>query len=118
MHPDREVPDAQIRAGALEVPIDTFVMQLQPSEIRAVAAALPVASRLDTSRPGTLEAVADAVRALPPSDRAPLWELAVRHYARHRPAAQAAGEIGMDPLHARELLDAFTQALRPPPGTA
>jgi hypothetical protein len=94
-------------ATAFEVPIDAFVMQLRPSELRAVASGLTIAAR-------TLEAVAAAVRALPPSDRAPLWELAVRHYARGRPVAQAAGEIGMDPVHAHELLDAFTHALHSP----
>jgi len=96
-------------AGAFEVPIDAFTMQLQPSELRAVASGLP-----PTSDPRMLEAVAAAVRALPPRDRAPLWELAVRHYARRRSVGQAAAEIGMDPLRARDLLDAFTQALRSP----
>ncbi|MBV9581443.1 MAG: hypothetical protein JO057_22935, partial [Chloroflexi bacterium] len=52
-----------------------------------------------------------AVRALPGSDRAPLWELAIRHYARGKPVDQAAAEIGMDPLHAHALLAAFRTAL-------
>ena len=87
-------------------------MQLQPSELSAVASGLPPTA--DLRDPRMLEAVAAAVGALPPSDRAPLWELAVRHYARRRSVGQAAAEIGMDPLRARDLLDAFTQALRSP----
>ena len=94
---------------AFQVPIDTFVMQLQPSELGAVASGLP---RPPGARgEDSLEALVAAVRALPPSDRAPLWELAVRHYARRRPVTQAAAEIGMDPVHAESLLAAFTQAL-------
>jgi hypothetical protein len=87
------------------VPIDTFVMQLRPSELEAVGSGMnPGSERNLTSLPA-------AVRALPTSDRAPLWELAVRHYARHKPVDQAAAEIGMDPIHARELLEAFSEAL-------
>jgi hypothetical protein len=87
------------------VDVDGFVIQLQPSELRAVAAGM------GGNLGGTLIGLASAVRALPTNDRAPLWELAVRHYARHKPLEQAAGEIGMDVIHGRALLAAFTQAL-------
>jgi hypothetical protein len=88
---------------SLRVPIDSYAMQLRPSEVRSVAGAVG----------GTFDpfAVVDAVRALPAHDRAPFWELATRHFARHKPVQQAAGEIGMDTLHARALLDAFARAL-------
>jgi hypothetical protein len=41
----------------------------------------------------------------------------VRRYGRHKPLGLAAGEIGMDTIHARELLDSFSDALArvPPP---
>lgn len=87
------------------MPLDTFVMQLRPSEVEAVA------SGLGAPHERTLTWLAAAVRALPTSDRAPLWELAVRHYGRHKPVDQAAAEIGMDPLHAHALLEAFSEAL-------
>jgi hypothetical protein len=92
-----------VQDEALSVPIDTFVMRLRPSEVAAVAGALGGAFDLPS--------LVDAVRALPATGRAPFWELATRHYARHRPVQQAAGEIGMDVLQARTLLDAFAQAL-------
>jgi hypothetical protein len=88
---------------ALSVPIDTFVMRLRPSEVGAVAGALGGAFDLST--------LVDAVRALPANKRAPFWELATRHYARGKAVQQAAGEIGMDTLHARALLEAFAEAL-------
>jgi len=54
---------------------------------------------------------------MPVSDRAPAWELSVRRYGRHKPLEQAAGEIGMDVLRARWLLETFSKALAavPPP---
>ena len=88
---------------AFSVPLDGFAMYLRPSELRAVAGGL---GHLEAS-----EALVEAVRALPVSDRAPLWELAVRHYARSRPLEQAAGEIGMDALRARALLESFTSSI-------
>ncbi len=96
-------PEVQSAIEPLRVPIDTFAMHLRPSELAGVAGGLG----------GTWEltALADAVRALPRNDRAPFWELATRHYARHKPVDRAAGEIGMDTLHARALLEAFARAL-------
>lgn len=87
----------------LRVPIDSFTMQLRPSEVASVASAIG----------GTFDVtlVAEAVRSFPEHDRAPFWELATRHFARHKAVEQAAGEIGMDTLHARALLDAFARAL-------
>jgi hypothetical protein len=93
----------------MSVPIDGFDMQLRPSELRAVGAGM--GGNLDLSDASSLMRLADALRALPPRDRAPLWELAVRHFARQKPLEQAAGEIGMDALHARTLLDAFSLTL-------
>jgi hypothetical protein len=54
---------------------------------------------------------------MPVNERAPVWELAVRRYGRRKPIEQAAGEIGLDPIHARDLLDRFGELLSqvPPP---
>jgi hypothetical protein len=85
------------------VPLDGgFVMQLRDSELESVAAGLPEFDSLT---------LAEAVRALPVSDRAPLWELAVRHYGRRKPLEQAAGEIGIDLQRGRALVEAFSKAL-------
>jgi hypothetical protein len=99
------------------VPLDGYVMQLRRSELESVAAGL---GEFDASDEGNLITLAEALRALPVRDRAPLWELAVRRYGRHKPLRQAAGEIGMDAIHARELLEAFSHALAwvPPPEDA
>jgi hypothetical protein len=98
------------------VPLEGYVMQLRRLELESVAAAL---GEFDTSE-GNLIRLAEALRTLPPSDRAPLWELAVRHYGRHKPLEQSAGEIGMDALRARQLLQIFSEALStvPPPEDA
>lgn len=98
----------------VRVPLNGYAMQLRPSELEAVAAGL---GEFDASDEGNLITLAAAVRSLPPRDRAPLWELATRRYARHKPLERAAGEIGMDVIHARELLEAFSRALTsvPPP---
>src|SRR5690348_7480320 len=93
---------------ALRVPLDGYAMQLRPSELEAVAAQL---GEFDASEEGNLLTLAEALRQLPAVDRAPLWELAIRRYGRHKPLEQAAGEIGMDAVRARALLDAFEQAL-------
>jgi hypothetical protein len=96
------------------VPLDGFAMYLRPSELRAVAAGL---GEFDASDEGNLLTLVEAVRALPVSDRAPLWELVVRHYARSKPLEQSAGEIGMDAIRARALLETLEQAIAavPPP---
>jgi hypothetical protein len=96
------------------VPLDGFAMHLRPSELRSVAAGL---GEFDASDEGNLLTLVEAVRALPVRDRAPFWELAVRHYARSRPVEQAAGEIGMDAIRAHTLLQAFQSAVGtvPPP---
>ena len=102
----------------LRVPLGAGIdMQLRPSEIEAVAAGL---GEFDTSTEGNLITLAEAVRSLPERDRAPLWELAMRRFGRHKPLEQAAGEIGMDVIRARALLDAFARALAavPPPEDA
>jgi hypothetical protein len=63
--------------------------------------------------------LAEALRRLPAAERAPTWELAVRRYGHHKPLPQAAGEIGLDAIHAEQLLARFTAALVdvPPPET-
>ena len=93
---------------ALRVPLDNYDMQLRHSEVASVAAGL---ADVDASDEAGLLTIVSAVRRLPVRDRAPLWELALRHYGRRTPVDQAAGEIGMDALHAAELLDAFRRAL-------
>jgi hypothetical protein len=99
---------------AFRVPLDGYVMQLRPSELEAVAAGL---GEFDSSQEGDLITLAEAVRRLPTSDRAPAWELAVRRYGRHKPLRQAAGEIGMDVVHAQDLIERFSHLLVtvPPP---
>jgi hypothetical protein len=96
------------------VPLDGYEMHLRRSEVASVAVGL---GEFDASEEGNLLTLAEAVRAMPPNDRAPLWELAVRRYGRHKPVEQAAGEIGMDAIRARALLETFSRALAavPPP---
>jgi hypothetical protein len=91
-----------------------YVMRLRPSELESVAAGL---GEFDASSRGNALTLAAAVGSLPPSDRAPLWELAVRRLGRHKALEQAAGEIGMDEVRGRDLLAAFEEALArvPPP---
>jgi len=99
---------------AFGVALDAFTMHLRPSELRAVAAGL---GEFDSSDEGNLLTLVEAVRALPVNDRAALWELAVRRYGRRKPLEQAAGEIGMDAIRGRALLQAFESAIAavPPP---
>jgi hypothetical protein len=96
------------------VPLDGFALHLRRSELEAVATGL---GTFDSSVEGDLVTLAEALRRLPVADRAPTWELAVRRYGHHKPLAQAAGEIGLDEVHARELIEHFTHALAevPPP---
>jgi len=100
--------------SALTVPLNGLAMHLRPSELESVAAGL---GEFDSSEEGDLLTLAEAVRRLSPNDRAPAWELAVRRYGRHRPTARAAGEIGLDLIVARDLLERFTHNLAavPPP---
>jgi hypothetical protein len=100
------------KKSAFRVPLNGFGMQLRPSELESVAAGL---GQLE------LSTLAEALRNLPVNDRAPTWELAIRRFGRHKPLDQAAGEIGMDLVHARELLDALSQqrlVVIPPPEQA
>jgi hypothetical protein len=84
------------------VPLDGYTMHLRRAELESVAAGLGEDNLLT---------LADAVRAMPVIDRAPVWELAIRRYGRRKPLEQAAGEIGMDVVRARALLDALSQAI-------
>ena len=90
--------------AALRVPLNGYAMQLRPSELESVAAGL---GQLDSSEEGDLITLAEALRRLPVNDRAPTWELAIRHFGRRKELARAAGEIGMDLVHARDLLEEF-----------
>jgi hypothetical protein len=83
-------------------------MHLRPSELESVAAGL---GEFDSSAEGDLLTLAQAVRRLPINDRAPVWELAVRRYGRHKPLAQAAGEIGLDLVVARDIMERFAHNL-------
>src|SRR5258708_20368749 len=85
-------------------------MHLRPSELESVAAGL---GEFDSSAEGDLLTLAEAVRRLPINDRAPEWELAVRRYGRHKPLAQAAGEIGLDLIVARDIMERFAHNLTP-----
>jgi hypothetical protein len=98
------VTDSEALQAGLRVPLDGFAMQLRPSELKSVAAGL---GRSDASEPGDLLGLVEAVRGLPVNDRAPAWELAIRRFGRRKELAQASGEIGMDLLHARDLLEAL-----------
>jgi hypothetical protein len=86
------------RSADLRVPLNGFAIQIRPSELESVTAGLGQDDRL---------ALVESVRRLPVNDRAPAWELAVRHLGRRTELAQAAGEIGMDLVHARDLLEAL-----------
>ena len=85
------------------VPLAGFAMELRPSELAAVATGYP-AER-------TPAALCAALLRLDVADRAPTWELSMRHFGRGKPADQAAGEIGMDALHAAALLAQLDRAL-------
>jgi hypothetical protein len=99
---------------AFRVALDGYAMQLRPSELESVAAGL---GEFDSSKEGDLLTLVEAVRGLPANDRAPAWELAIRRYGRHKPLRQAAGEIGMDTVHAQDLIERFSHLLVtvPPP---
>jgi hypothetical protein len=90
------------------VPLDVYTMHLRPSELALVAAGMAELGRIEANLPAALP---DALRRLPTIDRAPLWELAVRHFGRRKPLAQSAAEIGMDAIHAAELVDSLALAL-------
>ena len=72
---------------SLRVPLEGGVtLNLRPSELEAVASGL---GEFDASARGNALTLAAAVRNLPPNDRAPLWELAVRRYGRGKSLEQA-----------------------------
>jgi hypothetical protein len=101
-------------AEAFTVPLDGYAMHLGASELDSVAAGL---GEFDASQEGNLLTLAEALRRLPANDRAPAWELAVRRFGRHKPLPRAAGEIGMDVVHAQDLLERFGHQIAavPPP---
>ena len=83
--------------AARTIPLTNAAMVVRPSELAAVGAGWSGAA------PSPAELV-DALRHLDAADRAPTWELVMRHYGRGKRTAQAAAEIGMDVLHAEALL--------------
>src|SRR3954452_24886713 len=85
-------------ATTFEVPVDELVMRLRRSELEAVARGL---GEFDSSAEGNLLTLVESLRRLPSHERAPTWELALRRFARHKPLAQAAGEIRLDESLAR-----------------
>jgi hypothetical protein len=93
---------------AFRVALNGIAMHLRRSELESVAAGL---GEFDSSEEGDLITLAEALRRLPVNDRAPAWELAVRRYGRHKPHAQAAGEVGMDVVVARDVLERFSHNL-------
>jgi hypothetical protein len=111
--PATHVTQSDALRAVLQIPLNGYTMELRPSELESVAAGL---GQYDSSREGDLITLGEAVRRLPVNDRAPAWELAVRRFGRRKDVASAAGEIGMDVLHARELLEAvFGQVAAVPP---
>jgi len=108
LQPDTPAASSAERDGAAAtVQLDGYAMHLRPSEMQAVAAGLGVDA----------PALPAALRRVAARDRPPTWEVAVRHYGRGRTVAQAAGEIGMDVVHARELLAGLSSALDQPSPT-
>ncbi|MDQ3810941.1 MAG: hypothetical protein M3336_11680 [Chloroflexota bacterium] len=100
---------------AFDVPLEAgYAMHLRPSELEAVAVGL---GEFDSSQEGDLLTLARALGSLPANERAPTWELAVRRFGRHKSLAQAAAEIGLDEVVARDLLERFCRGLTqvPPP---
>ncbi len=94
---------------AFDVPLDGQVtMRLRRSELEAVAAGL---GEFDSSEEGDLLTLIEALQRLPANERAPTWELATRRFGRHKPLAQAAGEIGLDVTLAKSLLERFCHGL-------
>jgi hypothetical protein len=102
------MPAAPLEESVFPVPLEGYVMQLRPSELDSVAAGVGV---LDAATDGHRSRLAEALRRLAVIDRPPTWELAVRHFGRRKPLAQAAGEIGMDTIRAADLLALFSAAL-------
>jgi hypothetical protein len=90
------------------VPLNGFTMQVRSSELESVAVGL---GEFDASPEGNLITLAEALRRMPPNDRAPTWELAMRRFGRRKPLQQAAGDIGMDLVRARDLLERYSQQL-------
>lgn len=93
--------------SAFEVPLGGFTMHPRPSELRAVADGLGTFD----SEEGAARTLVEALRQMPEGDRAPTWELAVRHYGHQTPLEVAAGEIGLDAVHATALLERFAELL-------
>ena len=100
--------------AALRVPLNGYAMQLRPSELELVAVGL---GQFDSSPESDLIILAEALRQLPVNDRAPAWELSIRRFGRRRELSRAAGEIGMDVIHAQNLLEAYFHCMAavPPP---
>ncbi len=97
---------------AFRVALNGLAMHLRRTELESVAAGL---GELDSSAESKLITLAEALRQLPANDRAPAWELVVRRFGRHKPLAVAAGDIGLDVIVARALLECFAHNVAPVP---
>jgi hypothetical protein len=89
---------------AFEVPLSGFTMRLRRAEVDPVLAGLEA---LGGRRVANAADLAAALRELPVADRAPTWELTVRHFGRQTPLTLAAGQIGIDELRAPGIIDAY-----------
>jgi hypothetical protein len=89
---------------AFEVPLNGYTMRLRRVELDSVAAGLEA---LGGRRVANTTDLAAALRQLPVADRAPIWELTVRHFGRRTPLSLAAGQIGLDELRAPVLIDEY-----------
>jgi hypothetical protein len=95
-------------ASPFRVSLNGYAMQLRRAELEAVAAGI---GRREQASVESGVAFAEALSQLPQNDRAPVWELAVRRYGRNKPLERAAGEIGMDVIRARQLLERYAELL-------
>ena len=96
-------PEAMPDDDRYTVPLNGYAMHLGGGELDLVAAGL--GGGVDRA------ALAEALATLAARDRAPAWELVVRHIGQGKAVARAAGEVGWDEVSARALLDQFRAAL-------
>lgn len=82
-------------------------MHVRPSEAEQVASGLGLPDR----GMAAAETLGRAFQKLALRDRPPAWELAVRHYGHGKSLEQAAGEVGLDLLLARDITRAVRAAL-------
>ncbi|MBV9353942.1 MAG: hypothetical protein JO023_00300 [Chloroflexi bacterium] len=93
---------------AFEVPLNGYTMLLRRVELDPVATGVEA---LAGRRIANTAELARALRQVPVADRAPTWELTVRHFGRRTPLTLAAAQIGLDELRAPVLIDAYLARL-------